>query len=143
MARSFQDAITVLNAVTRANTADPVWVKVSDFRHLIFSIFTSASASCTIKVIGSVKSANEGTTTEAPPALGSAASVTNQYCPIAVFDLNTGTIVVGTTGVVLTGTDVQNLYMVNTDGLAWLTIQVTAYAAGTITATLKPFNDAV
>ena len=143
MARSFQSAITVLNAVTRSNTADPVWVQVSDFRHMIFSIITSGNTTATIQVIGSIKGQNEGTTTEKPPSLASSASVTNQYAPIGFYDLNTATFTIGNTGLVLSGTDIINNFQVNTDGLEWVTLQVTAYTSGTISAFLKPFNDSI
>ena len=129
--RTFQSTQSVITSKSSAGAG--LAMLVSDFRHLIFSLNTTGSANMTIKVYGSIQ--------ETAPAWTSSASVTNQYSPISIYDLDTTIGITGSTGIVLTGTDVNKLYQINTDGLVWINIVITNYSAGTVDAQLKPFND--
>lgn len=52
-------------------------------------------------------------------------------------DLNDGTPVTGSTGVAATGSDIAKLYEINVNGLDFVTLQVTARSAGSVTAWIQ------
>lgn len=123
MTRIQQRPITTLNAVT--TTGVGVALNVANYRTLVLQLATTGSATATIKIAASMSLEQ--------PDFASSASPTNQWSYIVVNDLSTASQIPGATGIVLTGTDVVNLYEVNTNYVRWLCPNVTAYAAGTIT----------
>lgn len=129
--RAFQSPIKVLDAA--AATGVGKWIDVSDFRDLMFSLHTSGSASATIKIIGSFSDISPDPTT--------VASVTNEWFPVSLYDIDSAAGIVGSTGIVLAGTDVNKGYSINVNGLKWVTLYISAYSAGSITGVLKPFNN--
>lgn len=131
--RSYQTLRSVLTAIAATTAAGGTWMEVSDFRKLILALDTSGSANMTIIAYGSVQ--------EAKPDLSASASVTNQYAPISLYDIDSGAAIAGSTGIVLTGTDVHKIYQINTDGLKWFNLSVTARSGGTVDANVKTFND--
>lgn len=103
---------------------------VSDYSKITVSIESAATASLTVKCKGSIG--------ETAPTFTSAAAVTNPWTPIQMINLDSGLSVDGSTGVVLTGTDICNMYEVNVSNLDWLAFDITAYAAGNLTIRVSP-----
>jgi len=117
----------------KAATGVGLTVSVADSQHLILTLATSNSANCKIKIYGSAE--------ESSPDFSAAQSVTNIWSPIGIYDLDNGSFSAGSSGIVLTGTDVCKLYEVNSDGLRWITVVVTDYTAGKITAHITQFSN--
>lgn len=113
----------ILNAAAAASTGSVV--SVADYRNVNLQIGTASSANLTVKIQGSFS--------DTMPTFSSAATVSNHWDYIACYDLNTGLLVAGDTGFVVTGTDDVVNYKVNTDGLKWLCATVTARSAGSVT----------
>ena len=113
----------ILNAAAAAFTGSVV--SVVDYRNVNLQIGTASSANLTVKIQGSFS--------DTVPTFSSAATVSNHWDYIACYDLNTGLLVAGDTGFVVTGTDDFVNYKVNTDGLKWLCATVTARSAGSVT----------
>lgn len=124
MARNRQ-FYTLLTEKAATGRSDPLYVR--DFRNAIVSTGTSNSGSMTYKFKGAIG--------ESAPDFGSAQSKTNQWDYIEVVDLEDGTHIDGDTGIVLTGTDDMRLFEININSLDWICIEVTAYAAGKLSAT--------
>jgi hypothetical protein len=104
-------------------------INTIDFRNAMVSIGTASSANMTIKVQVALG--------DTAPNFGAAASATNQwqYADLALTN-GGGTITDGDTGVVWSGTDKVELFEVNTNGIDWMCLNMTARAAGSATATM-------
>lgn len=103
---------------------------VSDYAKITVSIESASNAQLTVKCKGSLGSD--------APTFTSAASVSNPWTPIQMINLDSGLSVDGSTGVVLTGTDVCNMYEVNVSNLDWLAFDITSYTAGALTIRVTP-----
>ncbi len=66
---------------------------------------------------------------ETPPDFAAAQTVTNNWDYIQMIDLNSGSSVVGDTGMVCTGTDDFRLFEVNINSLDYINFNVTARSA--------------
>lgn len=129
--RAFIEAITSLDA--KAANGSGVSMKVEDFRHIVIELDTALSAALTLKLQGSI--AND------EPTWGSASSAINPWGYVQMSDISDGSTVDGATGLVLTGTDVHKILESNTNGLKWVNLIISGYAAGNLTALIKAFND--
>lgn len=108
-------------------------VPVRGYRNIVVTIATADSTNATIKFAGSPR--------DTAPTFSSAASPTNQWDYVSAYDMeDPSTLVDGDTGVVYTGTDAVQTYLVNTEGIDHFNVQVSAYSAGTITVTVKLYN---
>lgn len=126
-----EQEIEILNlAATGTGTS----LSVRDYRHIIVEVATSGSANLTIKFQGSIR--------RTAPTFSSAASATNAWANIESYKYSdTSSAVVGTTGLVFSGTDAVHILEINTNGLAWLNATVTAYSAGRVQVRVLPMND--
>ena len=131
--RSYTNTYNLLSA--KAATGIDKVMEVSDFRHLVLAIDSAGNATFTLKVQGSIQTAM--------PDFAAAQSPTNQWTYLQSIDLADQSAVNGGTGIPATGTDIHRMLEINTNGVKWVTVNVTAYTGGTIYATLKPFNDAI
>jgi hypothetical protein len=131
MARLLKQPKTVLNAVT--STGFGTAINVKDYRHIVLQFGTTGSANCTVKFAGSVS--------EESPTFSSAASPTNHWDYVAVYDYEDAAKIDGDTGIALTGSDDIRTLQVNTDGLSYFNAQVSARSAGAITVKVVGFND--
>jgi hypothetical protein len=104
----------------------------SQYRHITVAVAGGNSANLTVKCVGSIEVEQ--------PTWSSAASVSNQYDTIAMFELENAVVTEGDIGVVLTSDDVI-LYTVNVDGLQWLNFEVTARSAGDVTVKAVAYNN--
>ena len=129
----FQEEIVVFDGKTTTGWGGK-GIFIADFKNVIFGVFTSGNANCTILPYISLS--------DAEPTWSSAVSPSNRYAPIAIWELGTPTLIPGTTGVVASGTDLANYYMVNTDAQAWLNFNISAISAGAVTLVVKAFTNA-
>lgn len=109
---------------------------ISDFRNAELQIFTSGTATLTLKVAGSVGK-NDGSS----PNFGATQSVSNPWNYLQVVDLNDGSTVDGSTGIAAAGADLTKVYEVNINATKYLTVIPTAWTQGAITAKLMVFNN--
>lgn len=117
----------------KAATGAGAALNVSNYRHIVLSVATASSGNLTAKVQGSVA--------KDEPTWGSAQSATNHWDYIQLKDLEDAATIDGDTGFAVTGTDDVRLFEVNTNGLRWLNINVTARSAGSITVKGTTFQD--
>jgi len=108
-------------------------IPCDDFNHAIVSFNTADSANLTVKFAGSVA--------EVAPNFAAAQSVANPFDYIQVKDLEDGSSVDGDTGVAPAGTDDQRMFEVNINALRYLSAVVTARSAGSVTATVRLYNN--
>jgi len=153
MSRAFQEPIKILSAA--AATGPGVTIDVRAFKTIVLEFHTTGSANFTAKIQGSEgvpgvsfeTQQPAGTSAQAassmvlhPPTWGSAASPTNPWTYIQSISLADQTTFNGATGIAATGTDINLQVEVNTNGLSFLTVNVTAYSAGAITCLCTPYN---
>jgi len=114
----------------------PKVVYVADWRNIIFSVESSGSLNATFKIAGSLgklKSDVGISPATDTPNFGGTQSKSNPYSFIQIINLATAAAVDGATGVTSAGTDLHNIYEVNTNGLKYLCPVLTAWSAGVIT----------
>jgi hypothetical protein len=154
MVRAFQEPIYVLNAVTATGVGTTLDVRA--FKTIVLEFHTTGSANFTAKIQGSsgiMPGANFETQAPAgtaavsattmllrPPVWANAASPTNPWTYIQSISLADGTTFNGAAGIAATGTDINLSVEVNTNGISYLTVDVTAYSAGAITCLCTPYN---
>jgi hypothetical protein len=122
------DILSNITAPVTANVPE-----VSDYRHIQLQIAASSESSsgATIKVYGSYS--------EERPNFASAVSLSNQYFPVSVKNLDTVANINGSTGITLGPSEtLVNGYMVNTDALKWLAVVVSG-VTGTIDISVRLF----
>ena len=136
---SFSPPTTVLNA--KASTGIGTTFPCKDYKNIVVAVSAPLNASLTYKFQGSIGS---GLATDAAPTFSTAQSVTNHWDYIAFTDMQTaGTLVAGDTGVTIdndTAANNTHLYMINTEGLSWLNMEVTAYTDGSVSAFVVGFT---
>ena len=128
--RQRQDEIQVLDQKAAAGIGN--WILVEDFRYLTLTIDTASNANLTVKLVGS--------NMENTPDPTAAQSQTNRYDYLQMVDYENSIATDGDTGFSVSGTDDHRIYNANIDGIRWVTLQVTAYSAGNVSAYIKPFN---
>ena len=123
--------LTLFNA--KAATGVSGAIPVEYYRHLMVTIAGNATANLTVKCQGSlgITVAND-----AAPTFSSAKSVANMWDYVAMYDYQDGSLVAGDTGVAFAAAaDVRN-FLINVDGLKWLSLEVSTYTAGEVTVIL-------
>ena len=108
-------------------------VDVRDFKNVQIQLATTGNADMTIKIQGSLQNLE--------PTFSSAASVSNHWDFIGVYDLNGGGFVSGSTGFAPGGVDIVKNLLVNVDGINWLNIVVSNYVAGSASATAVMYTN--
>jgi len=114
----------------------PKILNVLDWRNIILSVETSASANFTLKVAGSLGKPIVLATdkrSEDTPNFGATQSATNPYQYVQLINLDTAAAVNGATGITSAGTDLHTQYEVNVNGLKYFTLVITAWSAGVLT----------
>lgn len=122
---------TILNA--KAATGVGLVIPCGDFTHAVISLHTASSANLTTKFAGSIA--------ETAPDFSAAQSVSNPFDYIQVKDLQNGASIDGDTGVAQAGTDDNRIFEMNINALQYLTAIVTARAAGSVTVTVRLYNN--
>lgn len=109
-------------------------INVQDFKNIQLQIATDSSANMTIKVQGSLS--------ETEPNFATAASSTNPWDFVAVYDLNDPTsIIPGSTGFAPAGTDICKNVLVNVDAIVWINVQISSRSAGNATVVAVSYNN--
>lgn len=108
-------------------------VNVSSAKNIDLALSTTDNANMVIIVYGSIQ--------EQEPNWNSPVNAGNEYSPIGIYDLNSASSIVGSTGIVVNGTDINKLYQVNVDGIIWINLQVNNRTSGTVNAIVKEFNN--
>lgn len=125
--RQYYGTTSIFSA--KAATGDSATIDVKSFRNAVFSLGTASSAQMTLKVKGGIG--------DSAPDFSAAASATNRWAFVDLALSNDGgAITDGDTGIVFTGTDGVRIFEVNTNGIDWVALSVTAYTAGSVTADL-------
>ena len=108
--------------------------RVEDYRNIMLSLATDGggTADLTVMVQGSIASEE--------PDFDASQAVDNQWDYIAVVDAESGSAIEGDLGISVSSADDYRLLEVNTNGLKWLTVNVTAYSAGEVTVKSKAFE---
>src|SRR5690242_14710952 len=125
--RTFSDSFRLLAA--KAATGVDKFFMCSDYRHVILQFATASSADMTVKI--------QISDADTAPDFSAAASQTNPWIYADVVDLATNSVIAGATGLVWAGSDAVRIVEVNTNGIKWVSVVVTAYAAGNINADAK------
>lgn len=117
--------------------APPVLL-VSDFRNIILEFGTSGSTTCTMKIAGSTGKPESAVLPLTSPRWdfpNFAATVIpkNPYTFLQAINLDTAAAVNGATGVVVSGTDINNQYEVNINAMKYLTVFPISWTQGVIT----------
>lgn len=120
--------ILAAKAVTGIGTV----LDVSDCDVLVLDLRSASSANLTAKLQASIADVVPDFTVPATPA--------NPWDYVQMTPIAGGSALAGATGFVLTGTDGGGLYLVNCAGLKWLTLNITARSAGSLSAFLKGFS---
>ena len=110
-------------------------IYVADYRHINLHLTFSGSPTMTIKTQGSRQ------LIDSPPDFNASQSITNKWDYIELIDLEDGSAIDGDTGVACAGSADNRHFAVNTDGLSWITIAVTAWTAGLLGVELTAYND--
>lgn len=109
----------------------------ADFDNAELQFSTSGSANMTVKVAISNGIPDSQETTHGDcPNFGATVSANNPYSFAQIVNLDSNVATDGSTGIVLTGTDVQRNYEVNMNRAKFITIIPTAWSAGAISAKL-------
>jgi len=114
----------------------PKIMDVSDWRNVIISVSTSGSFNGTFKIAGSLGKPvvlPSDKTSEDTPNFGATISASNPYSFLQIINLDTAAAINGATGVTSAGTDLQNTYEINVNGVKYITLVFTAWTAGTVT----------
>ena len=123
---------TILTAAAATGAGNSIFVR--DFKNIILALDSASSANMTIKIQGSIS--------EDAPDFGAAQSTSNQWDYVQTIDIQDGASIDGDTGVILTGTDDHRQLEANINGLNWVTVNITARSAGSLTAKATIYNDA-
>lgn len=124
--------IKILNAAA-ANGAGSA-IDISNYSHVVLQLATSGSAAATIKLAVSMSLLK--------PDFSASPSTTNIYDFIEITPLNNqATPLPGSTGIVLTGTDVKKLYEVDASYIKWICPIVSGYSAGALNLEIDAANN--
>lgn len=125
--RQLRPASKVFDA--KAATGVTGAIDVAEHQHVVVEVSAALNSSLTFKFSGSNQ--------ETAPTFSSAQAVANIWDYIGVYDLQDGSFIAGDTGITLNNDTVANntrRYLINTDYLKWLNIEVTSYTDGSLTA---------
>ena len=112
-------------------------VNCRDFKNIVVSIGSTGSANATVKCLGAI-ALND---TSNPPDFSATPTVSNAWDHLQMINLQDGTTVNGSTGVVFSGTDFIQQYSVNSSILDYVTFRITARSAGAITINMLLTNN--
>lgn len=119
----------------------PKILLVEDAKSIQFEIHTSGSASLTLKTASSFgKKTKDSVVDNDTPNFGATQAANNPWDFVQVVDLNTGTTINGTTGIVTASTDLNNAYECNVNSSKYITPILAAWTAGVISVRAKIFT---
>lgn len=110
----------------------PKILSTQDFRNVELSVITSSSSNQTLKISGSLGKPDEDKDGDTPN-FGATQSDDNPYNFLQLVDLEDGSTVAGDTGIVTSGTDINNTYEININASKYVCPIITAWSAGSVT----------
>ena len=124
----------------QAATGESEQIFVGDFRNAVLALGTASSANLTIKVKGGIvmQSAEE---LPVDPDLSAARSASNIWDYVQVVDLQDGSGIAGDTGIAWAGTDDYRLVEINVNSVDYISVEVTARSAGSVSAFVTLTNN--
>ena len=117
---------TLLNAVAANGVGEADLI--SDCRHAVIAIDGANSPDLTVKIVGSMSVEK--------PDFSAAQSPSNQWDYLQAKDLEDGSTIDGDVGLVFAGTADNRQLEINTNLVRWVSVVVSGYAAGNVTARL-------
>ncbi len=116
----------------------PPILEVIGFRNIVFQVFTSGTATTTLKVAGSLGKAKQYQSASNGPRydfvnMAATVSPANPYTFLQAIDLDTAAALNGATGFVASGADLSKQYEVNVNAMKYLTVFPISWSAGVIT----------
>lgn len=130
MYRKWLNEVKLLDNKTA--TADSVAYPIADYEQMMLTLASANNGEFTIKVVWSFM--------DEQPDFSKASDEANRWTYISVRDLEDWTNIDGTTWISLSGTDAVNSYLVNTPGLKWIWVKITAYTGGNCNVFLNGFT---
>lgn len=117
--------------------APPV-LELIGFRNIILQVFTSGTATTTLKIAGSIGKSKTYFDKSYGPRydfvnFGATVAPSNPYTFIQAIDLDTAAAVNGATGLVASASDLSKQYEVNINGMKYLTVFPISWTQGAIT----------
>ena len=107
-------------------------IDIRDWRHATVAILPN-NATLTVKC--------QGSRDVTAPAFGSAASPTNEWSYISMYDYGTANLIAGSTGVTFAASSTPNLCTVNFDGLTYLNFEISGFTSGSVIIKITLFNN--
>ena len=137
-----QSRLPIISTILDAKAATGVGrtITTTAHRNIILSIATAGNANLTVKVQGALGEIEADGTY--PVDFTAAQSVSNMWDYLQIIDLEDGSIIDGDTGFVVTGTDDFRHFEINTNGIDFITLNVTARSAGSVTAKARLVTNA-
>lgn len=132
--RSLLGNNTLLNAQAAVG-GDTVALFVGDYKTVTLEVATTNSANLTCQI----KVSNQ----EKMPDFTAAQSPTNRWSYAQLKNYNAQEGVNGNVGIAPTGTDINQLYELNTNFVRWVAAKVTAFTAGKISIFVDGANDCI
>ena len=117
----YSDTATYTSAAMDAADENTPMYFCEDFSRCTVTLVSASSANATVKLYGGSQ--------EARPSLSSALSATNVYNTVSFNQLDIKTNIDGDTGVAWAGTDATYQIEVDTAGLRWIGMEMTARSA--------------
>jgi hypothetical protein len=120
----------------------PPIINLESFRNAVLQFGTSGTATTTVKAYGSMGAPESpanfgpGAPRKDMPNFGGTITPSNPYSTIQMIPLDTGTPVNGGTGIVVAGTDVNNMWEVNTNAIRFFILIPVSWTQGAINAVL-------
>lgn len=111
-------------------------IPTDEYRHWTLTVGAPVNSSLTFKL--------QGISLDAAPDFSAARSSTNIWEYIALYDLQDGSFIAGDTGVTINNDTAANnchVYSINTDDISFLSLELSAYTDGSLTAYLTGAND--
>ena len=118
--------------------AAPPILLTTGFRNIILEVFTSGTATTTLKVAGSLGKSKTYLTALYGPRydfvnMGATVSPANPYTFLQAIDLDTAAALNGATGFVASGADLSKQYEVNVNAMKYMTVFPISWTQGVIT----------
>ena len=109
---------------------------IPDFRNAVLQVGTTGTATTTIKIAGSL-----GKLDGSCPNFGATIAPTNPWSFVESVNLDDGSSVPGSTGIVVAGTDINKTYEININTLKYFTLIPVTWTQGAITAKVLLTNN--
>jgi hypothetical protein len=128
--------LTTIFSEQAANGVSTIKADVRDFRHIKVYISTTNSADMTLQCLVSIadQAADvDFTAVQSPTNIWDTQEL--------IRNADTTERVVGDTGLVFGGSDINKIYKINTDHTTFLTFKVSSYVAGKVTVKIAAYNN--